>query len=272
MAKKKTSTRSMALAVPKPKLLANAGQQAPASAIGRHVDPAKIAGTGGEIVRQGGVVRVSGGHYATSDGIVPAAEIYFVKDGMPREQGPWLGEADKVSWVDPATSLECIMLRDHPRGFLSGYVGVPEGHPLFGWDHEAVPADLGIEVHGGLTYSCICDDGPSPALRLIREFRRICHVVVGAVPLTNATEHRVGEGQWWFGFDCDHLYDVVPGRLRDRQSSTGAGVEAVYRDDAYVVREIRNLAAALAAIRDGLPVPAREGPPLPPICLDPRVG
>jgi len=272
MAKKKTSTRSTALAVPQPLSLANAGQEALATAIGRHVDPAKIAGAGGEIVRQEGVVRVTGRAYATSDGIVPAAEIYFAKDGMPREQGPWLGEADKVSWVDPATGLECIMLRDHPRGFLSGYVGVGEGHPLFGWDFRAVPADLGIEVHGGLTYSHICDDGPSPEPRLIREVRRICHVVVGEVPLTHATDHRAGEGQWWFGFDCDHLYDVVPGELRDRRSSAGAGIEARYRDDGYVVREIRNLAGQLAAIRDGRPSPAREGPPLPPIGLHPKAG
>lgn len=176
------------------------------------------------------------------------------------------------SWVDPATGLECIMLRDNPRGFLSGYVGVNEGHPLFGWDHRALAVDLGIEVHGGLTYSQICDDGPSPEPRLIRELRRICHVVVGEVPLRHATAHRADEGQWWFGFDCDHMYDVVPGDVHDRRSSAKAGIGAEYRDDEYVVREIRNLAAQLAAIRDGRPVPPRDGPPLPPVGLKPSVG
>lgn len=272
MAKKKTGTRSTALSVPKPQSLANVGQEALSTSIGRHVDPAKIAGAGGEIVRQEGVVRVRGRDYATSDGIVPAAEIYFAKDGMPREEGPWLGEADKVSWIDPATGLECIMLRDNPRGFLSGYVGVNEGHPLFGWDHRALAVDLGIEVHGGLTYSQICDDGPSPEPRLIRELQRICHVVVGEVPLRHATAHRAGDGQWWFGFDCDHMYDVVPGDVRDRRSSAKTGIDAEYRDDGYVVREIRNLAAQLAAIRDGRPVPPRDGPPLPPVGLKPSVG
>jgi len=272
MAKKITGTRSTALAVPKSQVITGTGETTLATAIGRNVDPAKIAGAGGEIVRQDGVIRISGREYATSSGIVPAAEIYFAKDGMPREQGPWLGEADKVSWVDSATGLECIMLRDHPDGFLSGYVGVPEGHPLFGWDHGAVPADMGIDVHGGLTYSRICDDGPSPTLRLIREVRRICHVFVGSVPLTHATDHRVGEGQWWFGFDCNHVYDVVPSQVRNRRQSTGAGIEAVYRDDGYVVREIRNLASQFAAIRDGRPIPARDGPQLPPIGLGPRAG
>lgn len=273
MVKKKAGTgRSKALAALEPQPLIGMDTNALAVTIGSRAALAKIAGMGGEVFHQDGVARVSGRDYATSEGTVPAAEIYFAKNGMPREEGPWLGEADKVAWIDPPSGLECIMLRDHPRGFLSGYVGVGEGHPLFGWDHEAVPADLGIEVHGGLTYSHICDDGPSPEPRLIRELQRICHVVVGELPLTHATDHRVGEGQWWFGFDCNHLYDVVPGELRDRQNPKGAGIEARYRDDAYVVREIHNLAAQLAAIRDGQPSPAREGPPLPPISLDPKAG
>ena len=242
-----------------------------AAAIGSREALAKIPGTGGEIVRQDGVTRVSGRDYATSQGTVPAAEIYFAKEGMPKEEGPWLGEADKVAWVDPPTGFECIMMRDHPNGFLSGYVGVPGSHPLFGWDHDAVPSGLGIEVHGGLTYSHICDEGPSPQRRLITEVRRICHVNVGAVPLKHATNHRVGEGQWWFGFDCNHLYDVVPRSARDR-GFMSVETEAEYRDDGYVVREIRNLATQLKAIADGLPMPPRDGPQLPPAGLDPHMG
>ncbi|WP_338468993.1 hypothetical protein V3I01_01080 [Sphingomonas sp. gentR] len=64
----------------------------------------------------------------------------------------------------------------------------------------------------------------------------------------------------------------MPSRVGDRQSLIGAGIDARYRDDGYVVREIRNLAAQLAAIRDGRPIPARDGPPLPPIGLKPSVG
>lgn len=273
MVRKKTAAaRSKALAALEPQPLAGADTSALAASIGSKGALAKIIGTGGEIFRQDGVTRVSGRDYATSDGLVPAAEIYFAKDGMPNEGGPWLGEADKVAWVDPLTGFECIMMRDHPNGFLSGYVGVPAGHPLFGWEHDAVPTGLGIEVHGGLTYSRICDEGPSPQRRLITEVRRICHVVVGEVPLKHATEHRVGEGQWWFGFDCNHLYDVVPRRVRDRNRFMGAETEAEYRDDGYVVREIRNLAKQLRAIADGLPMPPRDGPPLPPAGLDPHTG
>lgn len=273
MARKKTAAGgSTPLATLGPLPLAGTKPAALAAAIGSSEALAKMPGSGGEIARQDDVVRITGRDYVTSEGAVSAAEIYFAKDGMPRDEGPWLGEADKVSWIDPATHFECIMLRDHPDGFLSGYVGVPESHPLFGWDHKAVPSSLGIEVHGGLTYSHTCDEGPNPQRRLITEVRRICHVVVGSVPLTHATDHRVGGGQWWFGFDCNHLYDVVPGRLLDRQRFMGAETNAEYRDDGYVVREIRNLAAQLAAIRDSQPMSPRDGPPLPPLSLDPRNG
>lgn len=164
------------------------------------------------------------------------------------------------------------MMRDNPEGFLSGYVGVPGTHPLFGWEHDAIPPDLGIEVHGSLTYSRICQDGPSPQRALLYEARRVCHVPVGTVPLKHATDHRPHLDQWWFEFDCNHLYDVVPGRRRDRQRFMALETGAEYRDDRYVVREILNLAKQLRAIGDGRPAPVREGPPLPAIGLDPQRG
>ena len=268
----KRTNRSTALAVPKPLALAQVGERALVEAVGSSVDLSRVSGTDGEFVSQDGVVRITGRGYTTSGGVVPEADIFYAKQGMPRSHGPWLGEADKVAWVDKATGLECIMMREHPEGFLRGFVGVSSDHPLFGWDHDAVPASLGIEVHGGLTYSRICDDGPNPKRRLITELRRICHVVVGEVPLQHATNHRASPHQWWFGFDCNHVYDVVPSQVRDRQNSASAGIKAMYRDDGYVVREIHNLASQLAAIRDGRLIPARDGPPLPPIGLEPRIG
>jgi hypothetical protein len=275
MATKKTGTPSSR----KSKALATAVQpltpvveQALAPMLGSDRAISKMPGIGGEVTREADVTRVTGREYRTASGTVPAAEIFFDRGSRPREDGPWRGEADKVSWIDPATGYECIVLRDNPDGFLSGYVGVPEAHPLFGWEHEAIPEELGIEVHGGLTYSRICDDGPSPQVSLVTEARRICHVVVGYAPLKHATEHRAGEGQWWFGFSCDHVYDVVPARRGDRKRFMGAETGAEYRDDGYVVREVRNLAAQLKAIADGRPAPPREGPPLPPVGLDPQRG
>lgn len=229
----------------------------------------KLSGSGGQVTREDGVTRIVGRDYATSSEMVPTAEIYFVNGSKPREEGPWLGEADKVSWIDPATGYECIVMRDDRGGFLSGFVGVPDCHPLFGWSHDAIPVELGIQVHGDLTYSRICQDGPSPHRSLVDEARRVCHAVVEREPVRNATEHRAGEGHWWFGFHCNHLYDVVPKNPRDRHRFMGPETSAEYRDDGYVVREVLNLAMQLNAIAKGEPVPPRMGPPLPPVGLDP---
>ncbi|WP_019516211.1 hypothetical protein [Sphingomonas sp. Mn802worker] len=227
--------------------------------LGSEFSVEKLSGRGGQVTREAGVTRIVGRDYATSLETVSAAEIYFVNGSKPREEGPWLGEADKVSWIDPATGYECIVMRDDRGGFLSGFVGVPEGHPLFGWAHDAIPVGFGIQVHGGLSYSRICQDGPSPLRSLVDEARRVCHVVVEREPVRNATEHRAGEGHWWFGFDCNHLYDLVPKNPRDRDRFMGPETSAEYRDDAYVVREVLNLAMQLNAIATGKPVPRGRG-------------
>jgi hypothetical protein len=236
----------------------------------------KIGGSGGSIMHEGCVTLVTGRSYATATGMIEADEIYYVDAGTAARVRPRLGEADKVAWLDNATGYECIMLRATDGGYLSGYVGVPHGHPLWGWKYEAIPADLGIEVHGGLTYARLCEDGPTPKLHLADEARRICHVPRGGPrhrPSKHTTNYRVHDTlAWWFGFDCDHAYDVVPDARRDRHERfLAAEVGGEYRDDGYVHREVLNLAAQLRAIADGDPVPPRDGPPLPPISLDPGV-
>lgn len=236
---------------------------------------AKLVGTGGEVAREEGVVLVTGRAYATRGCVVPAAEIYYDRASRPDGKGPWLGEADKVSWRDEASGYECIMLRDTRGGFLCGYVGIPSDHPLWGWDDDAVPSDIGIEVHGGITYARQCQAGPTPARRLAVEARRICHVELSPAvyhEVAHATDHRVQDPHaWWFGFSCDHAYDLVPGDGRRSIPASSSELARTYRDDAYVVRETVALAAQLRAIADGTEAPPRDGPP-PPIGLDPRRG
>lgn len=244
--------------------------------LGSELAVAKLVGSGGEVAREDGVALVTGRAYATRAGIIPAEEIYYDRASRPEGKGQWLGEADKVSWRDEASGYDCIMLRDTRRGFLSGYVGIPSDHPLWGWDEEAVPPDLGIEVHGGLTYSRQCEHGPSPARRLAAEARRICHVRVvpppSYEPLKHATDHRVEhEDAWWFGFECDHAYDLVPNDRRGSLRPSSSEIARTYRDDAYVFLETTALAAQLRAIADGREAPPRDGSP-PPIGLDPRRG
>lgn len=140
------------------------------------------------------------------------------KSGWPR--GPWDDEIDKRQWVDPASGLPCMILRARKElGHWCGYVGVPPTHPLHGKDYDSVDVD----VHGGLTFAAGCSGGdPSTS---------ICHVVEPGEP----------DDAWWFGFDCAHYMDLLPG------ISLSCGDET-YRDQGYVTRETERLAKQLAAL------------------------
>jgi hypothetical protein len=84
--------------------------------------------------------------------------------------GAWQGEPDKVQWVDAATGLDCLMVRN-PGGAWCGYVGVGPGHPWHGTDYSGCIRDPkceeswcghspegSIDVHGGLTYADSCQE------------------------------------------------------------------------------------------------------------------
>ncbi|NIJ16281.1 hypothetical protein [Sphingobium vermicomposti] len=223
---------------------------------------------------EGDTTLVVGQPYKMGNVTIQTDEVYYV-DGARAglSNGPWLGEADKIAWRDPVTGYDCIMMRDRDEGFLSGYVGVPMRHPLYGYDHKALPAGLGIQVHGGLSYSATCEEGPTPERRIMYEARRICHVAVRQFPIRNGSDHHVDDHAWWFGFECNHLYDLVPADLsRNLNHFLSAETGGKYRDATYVCTEVQNLAAQLRAIADGCAIPARRGDPLPPLGLDPQRG
>ena len=96
MANKKThptaAARSTAVATLKPQALTPEGETVLAAVIGSGDALARMPGAGGEIVRQEGVLRVSGRDYATREGTVPAAEIYFIAGAKSAGDGVWLGE------------------------------------------------------------------------------------------------------------------------------------------------------------------------------------
>lgn len=146
--------------------------------------------------------------------------------------GPWIAEADHVWWIDPGTGYRCEMVRNH-TGAWCGYVGVPEGHLAYGMHYEDVNAD----VHGGLTFSGYEND------------------------------------VWNFGFDCSHAWDYMPKMeaslrlIRKKVPSLDRlfkiGESRIYRDEAFVKREIRLLRDYLKEMdhaRAELPVfaPAQE--------------
>lgn len=163
--------------------------------------------------------------------------------------GPWDDEPDSIDFE--SHGLPCKMRRGgFESGHWCGYVGVPKGHPLhnaeYGDTSEALekllerlleaPANeaehtfaraLGIlsgkmspspevvfEVHGGITFSshCVSTDGH--------------------------------DDKWWFGFDCAHSGDMIPGHLR---FGFDTGYDT-YKDEAYVRRECELLAEQLAAL------------------------
>jgi len=133
-------------------------------------------------------------------------------------KGPWDDEKiDKKVWKDPETSLDCMIHRGS-TGAWCGYVGVPKGHKFFGNNYDD---HYDLNCHGGLTFSDSCHG-------MDEEGRGICHP---------ADE---GEHVWWFGFDCAHSFDVIPGYLSHYSSS-----DDEYRDAQYVMEEVTNLAKQL---------------------------
>lgn len=156
-------------------------------------------------------------------------KTWNIPDRRPDHPGPWNDEPDKAQWVDEATGLDCLIVRNG-RGALCGYVGVPAGHPWHGKDYDDVPAD----VHGGLTYADQCQEGDPE--------HGICHVPESGRP----------DDVWWLGFDCAHLGDEVPEMESVRRE---AGVSRlsrgeVYRDVTHVRGQCEALARqAIAAVR-----------------------
>jgi len=141
--------------------------------------------------------------------------------------GPWLTEPDKIQWRDEATGLPCLIVRNDMGG-LCGYVGVGPENKFYGVEYTEVDD---VAVHGGLTFSGLCDVGENEEQRCVT----ICHTV----------EKGESDDVWWLGFDCGHCYDKLPGLakypgMRERPMD-------VYRDVAYVTEQIENLAKQLAA-------------------------
>lgn len=183
-----------------------------------------------------------------------------VQDKTAWGDGPWQSEPDKVVWVDTTSGLDCMINRG-PAGALCGYVGVSVSHPWHGkgysecldhgedcedrWEHRS-PGD--VSVHGGLTFADGCQKSDDPS-------KHVCHVPQAGRP----------DPVWWFGFDCVHFRDVSP-RMRadDRRRYETAKAEGdaegmriwrpemdpyeSYKDLAYVVREVQDLAKQLANV------------------------
>ena len=89
---------------------------------------------------------------------------------------PWESEPDNAEWVDESTGLHGHIWRNEITHTLCGYVGVTSGE-LFGVDYNRLEMD-DYSPHGGFTYSGWSGDKSNV---------------------------------WWFGFDCAHADDFLPG-------------------------------------------------------------
>lgn len=184
------------------------------------------------------------------------------KERPPLPEGPWLDEPNRKEFTH--SGLTCLLNRNH-SGAWCGYVAVGKDHPLYGiwyggctkgcdpkptelkeifghsvpksmqeWDDKhprceefSHSPESMLDVHGGLTYSNSCQG-------------EICHV------------HAEGEEDdvWWFGFDCGHAWDLVPGMLEIGGRKTDFQKDSVYRDMVYAESETRKLAEQLSLIKD----------------------
>jgi len=118
--------------------------------------------------------------------------------------GVWHTEPDEHHWEH--AGFKCMVLR--PRlGHLCGYIGVEEGHPLYGVSYDDVYKQHGVRVHGGLTFS---------------------------------DQYEWLGNTWWIGFDCAHLGDLSPG-CKPYGSFDGDK----YRDFGWVITETERLAEQL---------------------------
>lgn len=126
-------------------------------------------------------------------------------------EGPWDGEPDLLIW----TSKEGmpLMARRNQLGNWCGYCGVHTEHPAYGAHYDDVDD---IYVHGGLTYA-----GPDPEFEGIRP------------------------NLWYFGFDCAHAGDYIPGLPITRFTAFPPDNLVEYRTLEYVKLECERLAEQL---------------------------
>lgn len=185
-----------------------------------------------------------------------------MEERVPKEKwppGPWHDEPDELSWIDEETGYKCLIRRGF-FGSLCGYVGLHEGHKLYGkkYNYRFPIDDLGESP-------CDMDkNGPINLLleALYRGFKgadgccQLCAVinVHGGLTFTDMWEQQ-NDGLWYLGFDCGHCNDYQPGLDASLSQHSFHNPNlfhgSTYRDLEYVKNECRRLASQLKAIEGG---------------------
>lgn len=115
--------------------------------------------------------------------------------------------------------FRCVVV-GQDLGHRCGYVGIPDGHKLYGSDYNG----LNFDVHGGLTFS-------------------------GG----GGSKYPVESNLWWLGFDCAHCDDAMdkdlilklapPQFVENRLRMCWGGT---VRTQEYVESELRSLVDQIA--------------------------
>jgi hypothetical protein len=184
------------------------------------------------------------------DHAIHAEEILQIPERRPTGAGAWQHEPDRVAWRDAASGYSCLILRQ-PSGALAGYVAVGPEHPLWGYQADAIPTELGLTAHRGLTYSATCQENAPPRLRICHphDSMRLRGGEQPHVPDHKDSAASGASNAWWFGFACEHAGDLMP-RSSARNNHRREDGPPVYRDLAYVAAQTLSLARQLKALEE----------------------
>ena len=131
---------------------------------------------------------------------------------------PWEHEPNEEEWTHELTEYRCWIRRHPTLGHLCGYVAIPRGHEVYGYNYDWLN-DRGVEVHGGLTYS----------------------------------DRDEKTDEWVVGFDCSHGGDLSPKLALSLMKYVDTNPEALafrmrseeYRNWGFVKEEVCSLARQL---------------------------
>ncbi|SFP07779.1 hypothetical protein [Qipengyuania nanhaisediminis] len=184
--------------------------------------------------------------FAIGNTEVRPEQAFVIPDHRPNLPGPWSHEpVDKLAWRDAATNLDCILLRQ-ASGVWAGYVAVPPGHPLHGFNTDAVPPTAGLSPHGGIDYAEVCSrDDP--------EELQICHVHVHVRSGPSAA-NTAQDDAWWFGFAADKPGDLVPVGVRPilaiEEGETYRSIDYMYDETVKLARQLHEIGRGQSAGSD----------------------
>ena len=133
-----------------------------------------------------------------------------------REMGEWEKEPDEMSFTDETTSFPITLKRHSSSKHWCAYIGVPIDHPWQGKEYSApvlapealTENTINVDEIGAINLLCAsASSNPDQNIYPIDVLVR-CH---GGLTFSGKAYWEESRADWWFGFDCAHDGDLVPG-------------------------------------------------------------